>query len=90
MIYPKWLNIRDIIGLKVHSIRGPKPRKNAKAIKPEVILFDDGETYILLEEQCYYTYHDCSNAAREITIHRQKQLWEQYMGDLYADATEDL
>ena len=86
----KYHRIQDLIGLKVHSIRGTKPRKNAKTIKPEVILFNDGETYILLEDQDYYTYHDCSYSAKEIQILQHKALWESFLGPIYADATEDL
>lgn len=66
----------QIIGTKVIAIKGTKKRKNQKHIEPTYILFDDGETYIELEEQDYYTFHDCSTLAREIRIYKNKKLWE--------------
>ena len=90
MEYPEWLDIRATLGLTVYSIRGHKSRKNAKRIKPEILLFDDGKTYIELEEQDYYSYHDCSCSAREVNVRRSEKLWQMYNGETYAEATEDL
>lgn len=87
----KWLGIRNIIGLRVHAIRGYKQRKNAARIPPQYILFDDEKTYIELEEQDYYAYHDCSSGAREIQVKLSADVWQRYMDDEnFADATEDL
>ena len=89
--YPRWLKLNDIIGRKIVAIRGPKTLKNAKTIQPAYIMFDDGETYIELEEQNYYAYHDCSCAAREIQTKQGKAQYDLIMDDrYYADATEDL
>ena len=86
-----WLTIQDIIGLKVKCIRGHLSRKNQKTIEPQFILFSDGETFIELEEQDYYAYHDCSAAARELQIKRSANQWNMLMNnEHFADATEDL
>lgn len=82
--------IQAILGLTVYSMRGMKTRKNAKSAPINYILFDDGETFIELEEQDDYTYHDCSSYAREIHVHKDKERWEYINGDEYMDSTEDL
>lgn len=72
-------NLNLIIGLKVHrivgNVVGSKRVKNPR-IEPNYILFDDGETYIDLEEQDYFTYHDCSSSARIINTYKNKLYWE--------------
>jgi hypothetical protein len=40
------------------------------------ILFDDGETYLELNEQDYYSYHDCSSGARELIVWKDKEAWK--------------
>ena len=72
---------KDIIGKKIVDIRGHKPKKNQKYIDTEYILFDDEETVIELREQDYYTYHDCSFEAKEITIYRDKNYWKLIKND---------
>ncbi len=67
----------EIIGLKVIAIKGNKYNYNNHHrvntyVEPIFILFDDGETYIELEEQDYYTYHDCSRSARHIRVFKNK------------------
>ena len=49
-------------------------------------MFDDGETYIELEEQDYYSYHDCSSSARHINIFKDKLSYDYFM--TLPDATE--
>jgi hypothetical protein len=79
-----------IIGKNVVSIRGWKERKNQKNIVAEYILFDDGETYIVLSEQDYYCYHDCSISARHIEIRKNKEHWKQIKNNVkYGDANID-
>lgn len=41
------------------------------------ILFEDGKTYLEFDEQDYYSYHDCSFSAREITFRQNAELWSQ-------------
>lgn len=89
--YPKWLAIKDIIGLKVQCIRGYKSRKNSARVEPAFIMFDDGKTYIELEEQDYFTYHDCSPCALELQVKRGAEYWKEIMDDeQFANATEDI
>jgi hypothetical protein len=61
-----------IIGLKVTAIKGfETDRRKTKYISPKFILFDDEETYIELEDQDYYSYHDCSTSAKHIRIYKK-------------------
>lgn len=77
-----------IIGKKVVAIKGYKKRGK---IEPSFILFDDGKTYIELEEQDYYTHHDCSSMARQINVYQIKVSWESLMNsDCYRDASVDI
>ena len=87
------MEIDKIIGLKVVAIKGIRTdRRKKKHFSPEYILFDDGETYIELEDQDYYTYHDCSPNARHINLYTNKEHWEQMMNDndLYPNADRDI
>ena len=90
------MNKISIIGKKVVAIRGYNHKWNDRRVKypkvePEFILFDDKETFIQLEEQDYYSYHDCSSAARHIYVKKDKDRWHRIMNDLvYADATEEI
>ena len=60
-------NLGKIIGLSVVAIKGEYNAKG-KNIEPKYILFSDGKTYLELEEQDYYSYHDCSSSARLIRV----------------------
>jgi len=84
-------SIQDILGLRVLAIRGRKPRKNAASVPPQYILFDDGKTYIYLEEQDYYSYHDCALSARHIQVNSDVDQWEYvYTSEDYMGSTEDI
>lgn len=54
-------------------------------VEAYAILFDDKETYIMLEEQDY-NYHDCSKSARNIEVYKSKEAWKAY--SLLKDAIE--
>ena len=85
----KNLEIQDIIGLKVVAIKGFRTdMRRKKGFQPEFILFDDKETYIELESQDGYTYHDCDYSARLIQVRRDSQRWRIMMEDekSYPDA----
>jgi NAD kinase len=71
----KELGIKDLIGLTIVAVKGYKT-PNSKIVSPEFILFNDGETIMDLEEQDYYTYHDCSSYARIITISKNKERYD--------------
>ena len=80
-----------IIGLKVVAIKSfNSNRRRKKGFTPEYILFDDGKTYIELEEQDYHDYHDCSSMAREIQVFQDAGNWQRMMdndaGNHYPDA----
>jgi len=75
-----------LIGKTVLAIKGSKNTR--RRVFPEYILFDDKKTYIQLEEQDYYTYHDCSGSARTPYINQDKEQWK-YLLTL-PDANEDI
>jgi len=83
------VNIVKLIGLKIVDIRGwegdPKkdktPRRD-KLYQPMWILFNDKKTYIELEEQDPYDFHDCSSIARYIRIRQDEERWKNIMDDL--------
>ena len=66
------------MGLKVIYLKGyPNEDKKNKLIDIKFVLFDDGKTYLQLEElDYYYCYHDCSMSAREINVYSDKLQWE--------------
>ena len=81
-------DLAKIIGLKVLAIKG-KYNAKGKNIGPKYILFDDGKTYIELDEQDYYTYHDCSSSARHITATTATpEYWEILL--TYPNSTTDI
>lgn len=75
-------NINRLIGLRIDSIRGDK--------SSTFILFDDKKTYIKLEEQSCYDYHDCSSSAREMVIIQHSSNWLSIKLDntRFSDVTE--
>ena len=68
----KQLKFSDLIGKKISAMRGHKYKKTCEL---KYILFDDGETYIELNEQDPYDYHDCNNSARSICIYSDSDFW---------------
>jgi len=53
------MELNKIIGLKVVGIKGfCSCGKRENYILPEIILFDDKKTMIILETQDYESYHD--------------------------------
>ena len=76
------MKLFEIVGLKVVAVKGWRTdMRKKKRFEPQWILFDDGETYIELEEQDYYSYHDCSSIARELIVLQDKKRWQQMMED---------
>ena len=82
----------QILNKKVEKIRGFKTRKNQKDIVPTFILFNDGETFIDLESQNYFTHHDCDCDAKIIRIQKDTGLWNKiaYDDDKLGDANMDI
>lgn len=87
--------VQQLVGKKIVAIKGhisqfDRRKKPAnQRVLAEYILFDDGETYIQLDEQDYYVYHDCSREAKELFIMEDKVQW-QWIKETLPDATEDL
>jgi len=87
------MELNKIIGLKVVAIKGIRTdRRKKRHFSPEYVLFDDKMTYIELQDQDYYIYHDCSGSAKHIQIYNDKEHWHLMMNDhdLYPDADIDI
>ena len=69
------MNWNDLIGKKVLCFRSHRPGKFKKP-QLDFILFDDGETFLQLQEQDYYSYHDCSASARHLDLRQDKEKWK--------------
>jgi hypothetical protein len=57
------------------------------------MLLDDNETFIELEEQDYYSFHDASTSARQISVRTNKDHWKRIkenMDGYYPDANTSL
>lgn len=88
--------MKRLIGLRVVAVKAfvekqDKRYKNrSELVEPRFILFSDKKTYIELEEQDYYDYHDCSTSARYINIRQNKEVWRQMMEDKehFIDSTQ--
>ena len=84
--------MEKIRGLKVVALKGADPAfidKRLKSIEVVYILFSDKKTYIELEEQDEYLYHDCSPNARVITVCNDAENWKKIFFE-YDDANEDV
>ncbi len=76
--------LSDLVGMKIVAVKGfqtKKQRVKHPQIEPQYILFDDCKTYIELEEQDYYDYHDCSTFARHIQVWINEEQWSNIMDD---------
>jgi len=81
--------MEKIRGLKVIALKGGGYRdKRFKDIEVKYILFSDKRTYIELEEQDYYTFHDFSSYARYVNIHSNEEEWKRIFK--LDDANEDI
>lgn len=86
----KELGIRELIGLTIVAVKGYKVL-NSKRVPSEFILFSDGETIMDLEEQDYYTYHDCASYARIITVSKNKERYDNILNNTnILDSNTDL
>lgn len=70
----------ELIGKKIVAFRGfPHKESNySRKIVTELqyILFNDKETFIRLNEQDGYDYHDCCNSARTLDLVKDKEMWK--------------
>lgn len=82
-------DMSKIIGLKVIAVKGIPYSLKIKDVEPRYILFSDKKTFIELEEQDYYTNHDCDNRARLIEILQDTACWKRIYENSN-DATMDI
>jgi len=81
-----------IIGLSVVAIRTfVFDSKRKKNFEPGYILFSDKKSYLELEEQDEYSFHDCNYSARIIRIIENPEQWKLIMTDpAYKDSDMDI
>jgi hypothetical protein len=65
-----------IIGMKISAVLIYKGLSKLKWESPSYIFFDDGETFVFLDTQDAYTYHDCDPSARRLTLFKNKGLYD--------------
>lgn len=73
------LILETLVGKKITFLGCRKPKRKTDLMKIEYIFFDDGETFISLEDQDYYSYHDCDESAKVILLQKNKDLYNNYM-----------
>jgi len=83
------LKIKEVRGLRESTVYG-KLSSRKKNFSPVFILFNDKKTYIELEKQDVYTYHDCSSLAREIVVIRDKKRWKTIYEDRFMHPVADM
>lgn len=88
-IIKKEPRFKSIIGLKIVAIKGIQSDLRFKDIEPYYILFSDKKTYIELEEQDYFSFHDCSSYTRYLNFRESKEDWKRIM-DTQPDANRDI
>jgi hypothetical protein len=83
-------NFELILGLKVKHLKGNPHKQRVKYPKVELayILFDDGKTFIELQDQCYIDFHDCDTSAKTLSVVTDAGYWAEVSE--YPDATEDV
>lgn len=84
----------NCINKRIVSIKGwCTDRRKKKNIEPCYVLFDDKKTFIELEDQDYYAYHDCDGSAKTITTREDARMWKLIFDNEsgnYPDATVSL
>lgn len=75
------MNWSALVGMKVAALRGFTQKKHtwgeAMHCPLAYILFDDGETFIELDEQSPYDYHDCCSSARNLELRVDAKRWQE-------------
>lgn len=87
------MDIKKIIGLKVLAIKTIRTdRRRKKGFPPDFIIFDDGKTFIELDDQDYITYHDCAGSAKHINVVQDPTRWTRMMSetDWFVDSDMDI
>ena len=83
----------DLIGLNIVALKGyidkRDGRKKYDYITVEYVMLSDGETFIYLEDQDYYSYHDCDPSAKTLNVIKDAYRWGAIMEDKehFPDAT---
>lgn len=80
----KHLTLCDLKNKRILTVRGfnySGKKYKYKQFKPQYILFDDGKTFMTIEDQDYYTFHDCDVSAKIIGIQQGKKEWSRIYGN---------
>ncbi len=81
---------KELIGQTIVAIKAFETDRRKKTyLEPVFILLSDEKTFLRLEEQDYYSYHDCSGSARLIETLVDEKRWKEIMDNehgYYPDA----
>lgn len=89
------MKVQSLVGKKIVAIKGDinlfdrRKKPENQRVNADYIFFDDGETFINLDEQDPYTYHDCDRDAKNLIIIVDKYQYDNLIKSL-RDSTEDL
>ncbi len=80
-MYITW---KDLIGKEILAYRGFSGSLS-------FILFNDGASFLKLEEQDSYDYHDCSSSARLIEVMQNRVQWKDLLDKKppYTETSQD-
>jgi hypothetical protein len=85
--------LKNCIGMKIIAVKSFNTnRRKTKGFEPGYILFDDGKTYIELDDQDY-DFHDCDPSAKTIEVRTDPRHWKQIFENengQYPDADMDI
>jgi len=91
------IGIHSLKGMRILEIRGERDysyskvlSKRKKNFEARYIMFDDGKTFIIFEDQDYYTFHDCSGGAKEIEVVEDRSRWEEIINNVHMYPVADM
>lgn len=77
-----WPDWAAVVGRRVAALRGYEPDLAAghTRVRLEFVLFDDGATFLELDRQDRYSYHDYDPRARVVGLVSDPARWQAMMG----------
>lgn len=82
-----------LIGLTIVAVKGYKNKDGRvkEPVDPSWIFFNDGKTFIKLEEQEYHDYHDSNPRARVIDLRENEEDYKLFITwQLLIDTDKDI
>jgi hypothetical protein len=76
----------DLKGLTLTAVKGKGSRVNSRDVPSQYILFNDLKTYIRIDDQDYYSYHDCDSSAKIFVVQEDAEFWAEL--NTWRDSTD--